>query len=142
MKNLLGLLLLMTMSFSVYGQKAVAEYTEDSHDFGTITEGTQAKHVFTVKNTGNADLMIVNVRPSCGCTTPSWTREPIAPGKTGTITAVFNSSGRPGNFHKSITVTTNEPQSNNTKVIFIKGTVTGKGSAKPAEETPVRVPGS
>jgi uncharacterized protein (DUF58 family) len=78
-----------------------------SHDFGNIEEGVQATVTFTFKNTGNAPLVLNNVVASCGCTTPKWTNEPIAPGKEGTVTAIYNSKGRPGNFTKTITVTHN-----------------------------------
>ena len=52
-------------------------------------------------------MVLNNVVASCGCTTPKWTNEPIAPGKEGTVTAIYNSKGRPGNFTKTITVTHN-----------------------------------
>ena len=75
-----------------------------SHDFGTIEEGVQATVTFTFKNTGNAPLILNSVKASCGCTTPKWTKEPIAPGSEGQVTAIYNSKGRPGNFTKTITI--------------------------------------
>ena len=88
---------------------AIPKFTieKTSHDFGNIEEGVQATVTFTFKNTGNAPLVLNNVVASCGCTTPKWTNEPIAPGKEGTVTAIYNSKGRPGNFTKTITVTHN-----------------------------------
>lgn len=83
------------------------EFATKSHDFGTFEEGTQATYTFTFKNTGNAPLVLNSVRASCGCTTPKWTKEPIAPGGEGTVTAIYNSKGRVGNFTKTITVTHN-----------------------------------
>ena len=75
-----------------------------SHDFGSIEEGVQATVTFTFKNTGNAPLILNSVKASCGCTTPKWTKEPIAPGAEGQVTAIYNSKGRPGNFTKTITI--------------------------------------
>jgi hypothetical protein len=110
-------------------------FEAESHDFGTIAEGTQATFEFKFTNIGKEPLVISNVQASCGCTTPKWTNEPIAPGKTGTITASYNSSGRPGPFTKSITVTSNAKS--NPKVLTINGVV----EAKPAEQpSPVVVP--
>ncbi|MEY4274872.1 MAG: hypothetical protein RL638_1820, partial [Bacteroidota bacterium] len=87
-------------------------------------EGTQATYSFEFTNTGKAPVVISNVQPSCGCTTPEWTREPIMPGKTGKVTASYNSTGRPGNFNKSITVVNNgEVQQIQ---LFISGTVQPK----------------
>jgi hypothetical protein len=113
---------------SALAQTGEIEFQENSIDFGLINEGVQAEHEFIFKNTGSAPVVISNVRASCGCTTPNWTREPVAPGGTGIIKASFNSQGRPGVFNKSITITSNAVESN--KVIFIKGVVE-TGSEKP-----------
>jgi hypothetical protein len=101
---------------------------KETHDFGTVTEGTQATHEFKLKNTGDQPVVISNVQASCGCTTPAWTKEPILPGKTGMVKAVYNSEGRPGSFNKSITVTSNA--STPTLILFIKGMVESKSDAK------------
>ncbi len=101
--------------------KAVFDKTE--HDFGNIKEGTQATVEFAFKNTGKAPLVLTSVQASCGCTTPTWTRDPIAPGATGKITAVYNSSGRPGNFTKMITVKHNGEGEDGTAYLTIKGIV-------------------
>lgn len=94
-------------------------FNSDSHDFGTIAEGPAGNYEFQFKNTGKEPIMIESVNASCGCTTPSYSKEPIAPGKTGTIKASYNTVGRPGPFTKSITVTSNA----GTKVLTIKGSV-------------------
>jgi D-alanyl-D-alanine carboxypeptidase len=110
-------------------------FETESHDFGTVPEGTQATYEFKFTNTGKEPLIISNVRASCGCTTPKWSNEPIAPGKTGTITASYNSSGRPGPFTKTITVESNAKTT--PKVLTINGVV----EAKPVEQpSPVVVP--
>ena len=108
------------------GAKPGISFEETSHNFGEIEEGSRAKHTFKFENTGEAPLVIKNVRPSCGCTSPDWTRKPIQPGETGKVTAVYNSAGRPGKFHKSVTVYTNiEGKS---VPLFIKGTVKRKNA--------------
>jgi Protein of unknown function (DUF1573) len=96
-----------------------AKFDKTEHDFGKVTEGPQATTEFSVKNIGKEPLTISNVQASCGCTVPSWTKEPIAPGATGNIKAIYNTQGRPGPFTKSLTVST----SKGTKVLTIKGLV-------------------
>ncbi len=77
-------------------------------DFGTINEGDKVEHVFKFKNIGKkADLVIVHAQASCGCTVPEWTKEPIKVGQTGEIKIVFNSTGKPGEQRKTVTLTTN-----------------------------------
>lgn len=97
------------------------KFESETHDFGTVNEGTQATYEFEFANTGKEPLIIQNVRASCGCTTPSYTKEPVAPGQKGKIKVVYNSSGRPGGFNKAITITSNAKTP--TKVVYIKGNV-------------------
>ncbi len=101
--------------------QGILKFEKQTHDFGTIPEGQPAVFEFKFKNTGDQTVIIANVQPSCGCTTPIWTKEPILPGKNGIVKAVYNSAGRPGAFHKSITVTSNAAAA--TQALFIKGTV-------------------
>ncbi|GAB3812996.1 hypothetical protein GCM10028895_04580 [Pontibacter rugosus] len=96
-------------------------FEKETHDFGTIAEGTQASYVFRVKNVGTQPVIISDVQPSCGCTTPTWTKEPLMPGKIGMIKAEYNSTGRPGAFNKSIVVTSNAATPS--KLLYIKGEV-------------------
>ncbi|MCQ2193918.1 MAG: DUF1573 domain-containing protein [Paludibacteraceae bacterium] len=93
------------------------------HNFGTFPEETgKVSCTFTFKNTGAADLVLQKVKASCGCTTPEWTKTPVAPGETGTVIATYNASGRPGAFTKTITVTSNAGD----KRLTIKGEVIPK----------------
>ena len=79
--------------------------TATSHDFGVIKEADgKVSHTFVIKNEGEAPLVVTRVIASCGCTTPEWTKEPIAPGKTGDIKVTYNPAGRPGPFSRSISV--------------------------------------
>lgn len=89
-------------------KKAVIAADETSHDFGQIKEADgKVSTTFVVKNTGEAPLVITRVIASCGCTTPEWTKEPIAPGKTGEIKITYDPKGRPGPFSKTISVYSN-----------------------------------
>lgn len=99
-------------------------FEEESFDFGTIEEGTIAKHDFTFTNTGDAPLIITNAAGSCGCTVPSWPREPIAPGETGEIHVEFNSTNRTGSQTKQVTLTSNTVP--NKKVLRITAQVNPK----------------
>lgn len=94
-------------------------FESEVHDFGTVPEGPNADYEFKFKNTGKEPINLQTVNASCGCTTPSWSKEPVLPGKTGSIKASYATKGRPGGFTKSITVVSNA----GTKVLTIKGTV-------------------
>ena len=76
-----------------------------SKDFNTIKIGTAAEFTFRVKNVSNSILSISSAAPSCGCTASSYTTTPIKPGESGTVTASYNTEGRPGFFYKSVRVT-------------------------------------
>jgi len=92
------------------------------HDFGIISENDEnVKATFTLKNRSKTPIIITNVAPSCGCTTPDWTKEPISPGKSGKVTAIFDPKNRVGLFDKSIVIlTTGKPER---IVVRIKGSV-------------------
>jgi hypothetical protein len=91
------------------------------HNFGTISEnGGPVTAIFTVLNNTSEAIILVDVKPSCGCTTPDWTKEPIEPGEKGEIKATYSPKGRPGGFDKAITVTTNTKER---FTLRIKGTV-------------------
>ena len=118
------------------GPKIVFE--DESHNFGAIKEGLIAEYTFTFKNTGDQPLILKDVRPSCGCTTPEWSKEPVLPGKTGLIHVKYNSAGRPGKFNKSITITSNIPDE--TKILFITGTVApSTDNSTDPNQSPVRI---
>ncbi len=97
---------------SVIGDKPMD--SEVSHDFGTIIDGDKPKHTYTFTNTGTKPLMISSVIPGCGCTTPSFTKELIMPGKQGEVTIEFNSSGKSkdgGIVKKNVLINANVPMS-------------------------------
>jgi hypothetical protein len=121
MKKLFILAVAMSLSFGVASAQTapdakaaksvtagpVITFTEKSHDFGNIHQGDIVEYVFKFKNTGTAPLVISRVDVTCGCTTPEWPKEPIAPGKTGSVKAVFNSAGKMGQQNKVITIQSN-----------------------------------
>ena len=77
------------------------------YDFGALTEGDTVEHVFTFTNTGQFPLIINNITASCGCTTPEWPREPVAPGAKSSVKVRFNSRGKSGEQSKTITIFAN-----------------------------------
>jgi hypothetical protein len=83
------------------------QFQTTDHDFGTINEGQVVEYTYAFKNTGEAPLIIQNAQGSCGCTVPEWSKEPIAPGKTGFVKAKFDSNGKPNIQNKTVTITAN-----------------------------------
>ncbi len=100
---------------------AVLELASDSYDFGEIKEGEKIEHEFRFTNTGSTPLIISNVQASCGCTTPEYSKNPIAPGEEGMVKVVFNSAGQPGKQHKIVTVTSNALSTNT--LLHLRGEV-------------------
>ena len=118
-KTLLLVLSLTAAAYTAQAQatKAVANvgpvagpsilFEEAKYDFGSVVQGGTVDHTFKFKNTGTAPLIISNIGVSCGCTTPEWTKAPVLPGKTGSIAAHFNSTGKFGMQNKVLTVESN-----------------------------------
>jgi hypothetical protein len=98
------------------------EFMEDSHNFGEIPEGEKVSHVFKFRNSGQNPLKVENVKPSCGCTTPDWSKDPIPPGEEGFVTVEFNSQGKTGAQKKSVTVLFNNTDPKN-KILNFTGEV-------------------
>ncbi len=127
MKNLTLFSSFLVLLFSVSQvsaqiNKSTVRFDEEIHDFGIINMDDGAVlHEFTFINTGNMPFIINEVKTSCGCTTPEWTKEPVIPGQTGSIKVSYNPKGRPGPFSKSITVNSNAERQ--PIVLKITGTV-------------------
>ncbi len=101
------------------------EYSEDHFDFGTIVDGEVVNHTFSFTNTGDENLVLINVKGSCGCTIPeNWPKQPIPPGGTGTFDVTFNSKGKVGNVIKNVRIEANTDPA--ISVIKIIGTVKEK----------------
>jgi hypothetical protein len=131
MKRIFLFLIALTCFGSLYAQQAttvVADSTAKAkivfvsltHDFSIITQGGDGNCVFSFKNEGKAPLILSNVQASCGCTTPSWTKDPVMPGVSGEIKVHYDTN-RLGTFSKSITVTSNAE--NSPVVLRISGEV-------------------
>jgi hypothetical protein len=95
------------------------KFGKEEHSFGTVPEGPSVSYDFEFKNTGKEPIILSSVTASCGCTTPSWSKEPILPGKSSKITATYSTQGRPNSFTKMITVNSNI----GTKTLKISGNV-------------------
>lgn len=137
MKKIFSTLCMALVAAAMMGQDPVITFVKTEHDFGKINEADgRVSTVFEFKNEGMSPLVLSNVRASCGCTTPTWTKEPIEPGQTGSITVTYNPNGRPGRFQKTVTITSNASEP--TKRVYIKGEVIPK-QAKPVNKYKVAV---
>jgi hypothetical protein len=126
MKNLFFSILLINCFYATAQQSEQISFEENVHDFGVIKEvDGSAEYEFKFINNGAQPITILNVKASCGCTTPGWSKEAIAPGEAGYIKAKYNTKNRPGPFNKSLTVTTDN-ETEKTKRLYIKGQVTPK----------------
>lgn len=116
-------------SFTVQAQQSTVTPTDSIifvssvHDYGTIVQGSDGTCTFSFANNGKAPIVLNNVKASCGCTVPEWTRTPVAPGQKGSIKVTYNTN-TVGAFNKSITVNSNAK--NSPVVLMIKGIVTAK----------------
>lgn len=105
-KNILLLIFFITGMLSFAQNGAKIEFKEETINYGTVVKGEDSgKRIFEFTNTGNEPLVIKDAKSSCGCTVPSFPKEPIAPGASGTIEVQYNMN--PGPISKTITVTTN-----------------------------------
>lgn len=122
------------VSAQVAGPQIEFERTE--HDYGEIEQGGNGKTEFSFTNTGTEPLIISKAKGSCGCTVPTWPKEPIAPGAKATIEVKYDTK-RVGPISKSVTITSNSVD-NSTALLKIKGSVKAKATeedAMPASKT-------
>ncbi len=109
MKKLFFSLIVLAFTSSVFAQPQakkvtdVAKFDNETIDFGKIKQSIPTKGTFTVTNISSAPLIIEQANPTCGCTISDYTKEPIAPGKTGVINATYNAANA-GHFEKHLTV--------------------------------------
>lgn len=136
MKKLLALSVMLATFFIAGAQTTETtdhlKLKETEHDFGKIPQGKPVYYNFEIVNTGTTPLKLDNVQASCGCTTPEWSRDPIAPGASAIIKVGYNAAAE-GPFAKPITIIYNE---NMTKQLTIRGTVwKGPEGAAPANSS-------
>ena len=120
-------LFLLTAGIASAQEKSAVIVVEGdvTFDFGDIKEADgPVTHVFKIKNTGEAPLVVTKVVASCGCTSPDWTKEPIAPGKNGEVKVTFDPTGRPNTFAKTISIYSNGKTGS--YLLTIKGNVIPK----------------
>lgn len=106
---LVSFMLVLSFCYAAAQQKAEIKFDKLTHNFGTFSEKDPVQScTFTFTNVGDAPLIVNQVVASCGCTTPSYTKKPVAPGEKGTITVKYNGKGMfTGHFKKTVTVRTN-----------------------------------
>jgi len=116
------------------GAQPKVEVKPDTFDFGTVEEGAKPMAVFTIKNVGNADLIIYDAKPSCGCTVAKLSSKNLAPGQEATLEAVYNSHNASGAVSKSVSINTND---NAVPVVVVR--ITGNVKAVPGPEASLSV---
>jgi hypothetical protein len=110
---------LKTASTPANPKEDILQLKESGYSFGKIPQGRPVIHVFEIVNTGKEPLLLENVQASCGCTTPEWSREPIAAGASAPIKVGYNAYAE-GRFNKTVTILYNNGQ---TKTLIISGEV-------------------
>ena len=100
------------------------EWQESTYEFGSIKSGKKVEKTFMVKNTGKNPLFIYNVKPSCHCTAPEYTKEPIVPGESGSVKLIFDSKNKSGQTKKTAMVVMNVEEKMN--VLALKGEIIEK----------------
>lgn len=141
MKQITLLSALIIAMFTVFAQEAEVKkengpqisFEDTTHDYGEIELGSDGAYEFVFTNTGNEPLILSKPRSSCGCTVPSWPKEPILPGESNNIKVTYNTN-KAGNFNKTVTVYSNA-KGNSTVVLRIKGKVLAQAEeALPTKE--------
>ena len=119
--NKISYLTIILAGFIFSANSQELKFNEREFDFGEIKEmDGKVSHKFVFTNNSKKSIQILTVKPSCGCTTPDWSKKEVKPGKEGFIVAEYNPRGRPGVFRKSLSVVTSD---NKRSLIFIKGKV-------------------
>lgn len=126
MKKLLLMVFVAAVGFGVQAQQADISFKAETIDYGEIAKGSDGVRVFEFTNTGDAPLVITDVKSSCGCTVPKKPDGPIAPGETGSIQVKYDTN-RVGPIRKTITVYSNATEK--IKALKITGKVLGDGQS-------------
>ena len=131
MKKIILVAVIALISFTASAQAKI-EFKTETIDYGQIEKGSDGVRVFEFTNIGNADLIIQDVKSSCGCTVPEKPKDPVAPGKTGVIKVKYDTQ-RVGKIRKTITVYSNATEA--IKAIKIKGEVMAASNKSVLEKT-------
>jgi hypothetical protein len=132
---LFSILFVTLFTFTLFSQPSkgpIIKFNTVVHDYGTIYQGSDGNCSFSFKNEGDEPLILSSVRSSCGCTVPSWPKDPILPGQTSSIKVTYDTK-RLGTISKQITVISNATEPN--LILNIKGNVI----AKPSEIMPEKL---
>lgn len=137
--KILPFVFVLFIGFGVYAQSeeqtsqstAQITFEESLFEFGDIVQGDRVEHIFKYTNNGSEPLILSSVKTTCGCTAPDWSREPLAPGKSTSLTVRFNSTGKMGMQNKTITVNSNA--TNNPERIRITANVLPKPQPETSE---------
>jgi hypothetical protein len=89
------------------GKKPIITFDKNTYDFGDLVQGEQVTYTYKFRNTGKSMLIVSDAKATCGCTIPKWTKDPVAPGKSGEITVTFNTAGKMGKQNKVILLFSN-----------------------------------
>ncbi|PLW93453.1 MAG: hypothetical protein C0592_06095 [Marinilabiliales bacterium] len=131
-RYILAFAVMVGLSLAVQAQKGpYLKFEKLVHDFGELLQDDKAVYEFKFTNTGDAPLIISLARSSCGCTVPSWPRQPILPGESSTIKVKYDSH-RIGPINKQVVVESNS----STGTVYLK--ITGKISKRPSEVMPIQ----
>jgi hypothetical protein len=114
MKNTILTIIILISTIVVKGQTEVAQdlnapimtFKTEHIDYGTIKQGSNGEREFHFTNTGKSPLIISEAKKTCGCTVPTWPKQPIKPGESGVIKVKYDTK-RLGNFSKSVTIVSN-----------------------------------
>lgn len=124
-QNILSLVAAFVLGSMMAGAQAVIKFEKTGHDYGKFTEDQTQTCVFKFTNTGDQPLVIHQAMASCGCTVPTYSKEPIEPGQTGEVKVVYTGRGKlPGHFKKTISIRSNA--SNALVRLYIEGDMVEK----------------
>lgn len=149
MKNLY--LIAFAVLFLSFGAKAqesmealpaegpIMTFEQEVVDYGAIQQNSEPLRTVAFTNTGNEPLIIKNARGSCGCTVPTWPKEPVMPGETSQIDVRYDTK-RIGNINKKITITTNEADGANTHILKVIGKISKADVGVPEKKDNLFVP--
>ena len=113
MKSFYSILIALLISMTAFAKEKAPKivFEKTTYEYGNIKKADgDASCEFKFTNKGNAPLIITRASSSCGCTAPTYPKEPIAPGESGVIGVTYHAKGRPGGFSKNITIYTNVPE--------------------------------